>query len=348
MRAVVLERTGEPGELVMRELPDPEPRADEVVVRVHAAGVCGRDLIDRRGGFPAMKLPTILGHELAGEVVAAGAAATRWKPGDRVVNLHRPFCGECRWCIGGDVIDCERAWQSFGHTVDGAYAELVVAHERALVRLPDGIAYADGAALGCTAAVSLRALRSEARLEIGQSVLVTGASGGVGLMAIQIAKRAGATVIAVTGDPDKAAAVERAGADHVVVERGDFAPRVRELTNGGADVALELVGRATFRSSLKSLRRRGRLVLVGNVTVDRIAFNPGAVILYGLTIAGSRSYSPKDLEDCLGMLGRGEIRMAIDRTLPLSHAPEAHRLLEERKARGRIILLPGAEPVVAD
>ena len=334
MHAVVLERIGGPEELSYREVPDPAPGAGEVVVRVRAAGVCGRDLIDRRGGFPAMKLPTILGHEFAGEVVSLGDGATRFAVGDRVANLHRPFCGECGSCIIGEIVDCERAWQSFGHTVDGAYAELCVAHERALVKLPDGIDYVDAAAVGCTAGVALRALREEARLELGESVLVTGASGGVGLMAVQIAKRMGARVIGVTGSQEKAQAIRDAGADDVIVAGDGFdAP-------DKVDVVLELVGGATFRSSIRSLARRGRLVLVGNVTLDRIALNPGAVILYGYRILGSRSYSPRDLEDCFALMARGELRMAVDRTLPLAEAAEAHRLLADRKTRGRVLLLP--------
>jgi acryloyl-coenzyme A reductase len=341
MRAIVLDRTGGPEQLGLRELPDPMPGPDEVLVRVHAAGVCGRDLIDRRGGFRLMKLPTILGHEFSGEVVELGPGQSRWKVGDRVANLHRPFCGECRSCITAGVVDCERAWQSFGHTVDGAYAELCVAHERALVELPPEIGFVDGASVGCTAGVALRALRDEARLTIGESVLVTGASGGVGLMAIQIAKRAGARVVAVTGNPHKAAAIRAAGADEVVVSTGDFQRELRDLTDGGVDVALELVGRATFTPSLKSLRRRGRLVLVGNVTLDRITFNPGAVILFGTRILGSRGYSPRDLADCFAMMTRGELRMVIDRTLPLDQAADAHRLLAERAACGRIVLVPG-------
>src|SRR5258706_11939614 len=119
-----------------------------------------------------MKLPTILGHEFAGEVVSVGADARGFRPGDRVVNLHRPFCGECPSCYAGDTVECERVWQSFGHTVDGAYAELVAAHHRALVRLPDTIDFVTGASLGCTAGVALRALREVGRLELGETVLV--------------------------------------------------------------------------------------------------------------------------------------------------------------------------------
>jgi acryloyl-coenzyme A reductase len=345
MRAVVLDRTGGPEQLCLRELPDPKPGPNEVLVRVHASGVCGRDLIDRRGGFRLMKLPTILGHELAGEVVEVGPGVSRWRPGNRVANLHRPFCGECRSCISGAVIDCERAWQSFGHTVDGAYAELCVAHERALVPIPAEIGFVDAASVGCTAGVALRALRDEAKLELGESVLVTGASGGVGLMAIQIAKRAGARVVALTGNPQKAAAIRAAGADEVLIADGDFERQVRDVSDGGVDVALELVGRATFTSALKSLRRRGRLVLVGNVTLDRITFNPGAVILYGTRILGSRGYSPSDLVDCFRMMTRGELRMMIDRTLPLGQVADAHRLLAARSVCGRIVLVPCAPSV---
>lgn len=340
MRAVVLERVGGPEELTLREVPDPEPGDGEALVRVRTVGVCGRDLIDRRGGFPLMKLPTILGHEMAGEVVAVGPNVTRVAVGDTVANLHRPFCGECRSCISGDVIHCERAWQSFGHTVDGAYAELCVAHQRALVKVPDGLEPLQAASVGCTAGVALRALRREARLEIGETVLITGASGGVGLMAIQIAKRVGARVIGVTGSEHKVHAIRDAGADDVVVERGDFDGRVRQLTNGGVDVALELVGGATFRPSLKSLRQRGRLVLVGNVTLERVELNPGAMILFGYRVLGSRSYSPLDLEDCFAMMLRGELSMAIDRTLPLEAAADAHRLLADRKVTGRVMLVP--------
>jgi NADPH:quinone reductase-like Zn-dependent oxidoreductase len=339
MRAVVLERIGGPEELGVREVDDPRPGPGEVLVRVRAAGVCGRDLIDRRGGFPAMKLPAILGHEFAGDVLEVGAGVERVAVGDKVANLHRPWCGECRACLAGNAVDCERAWQSFGHTVDGAYAELCVAHERALVKVPPSISHVDAASVGCTAGVALRALRREARVELGETVLVTGASGGVGLMAIQIARRAGARVIAVTSSSEKVAAIERFGADHVIVAPdGQFEPQVKAL--GGADIALELVGSATFTSALKSLRRAGRLVLVGNITLDRVSVNPGALILFGLGILGSHGYSVRDLEDCFAMMQRGELTMAVDRTLPLDQAGDAHRLLADRKASGRIVLVP--------
>ena len=203
MHAVVLDRIGGPEVLeyrARRRSQTPEP--DEVLVRVRAAGVCGRDLIDRRGGFPAMKLPAILGHEVAGEVVAVGGAVTRFGVGDRVANLHRPYCGDCDRCQEGESPDCTESWQSFGQTVAGGYAETVRAHHRSLVPIPDAVSFVDAAPLGCTAAVALRALRHEGRLTLGETVLVTGATGGVGMEAIQIAKHLGARVIALTSSPD--------------------------------------------------------------------------------------------------------------------------------------------------
>lgn len=341
MHAVVLERTGGPEELCATTVDDPEPGPDDVVVRVRAAGVCGRDLIDRRGGFPAMKLPIILGHEFAGEVVEVGAAVNRWSKGDRVANLHRPFCGHCRSCVAGESADCDNAWQSFGHTVDGAYAEFCVAHQHALVEIPEAISFVQAASVGCTAGVALRALRLRAALGIGQSVLITGASGGVGAPAVQIARRMGARVIAITGSSHKADWLRRIGADEVVVTNGKpFHERVRELTGGGVHVALELTGSATFTPALRSLRRGGRLVMVGNIMTERVSLNPGALILFGQHVIGTHGYSSSDLEDCFALIEQGALVMHIDRTLPLAQAADAHRLLQERGAMGRVILTP--------
>jgi len=341
MRAVVLERTGGPEELLLRDVPEPDVPADGVLVKVRAAGVCGRDLIDRRGGFPMMKLPTVLGHEFAGDVIAVGSEVRDFSPGDRVTNLHRPWCGDCPSCVAGHTIDCERAWQSFGHTIDGAYAELVAAPARALVRIPAGVEYRDAASLGCTAAVALRALGPVAGLSLGESVLVTGASGGVGLMAIQLAKLSGARVIATTGSAEKESALREAGADEVLVLDGEsFAPRVKAATDGGVHVALELTGAATFRESLKSLRTRGRLVVIGNIDVGKVSVALGPLILFAHRISGTRSYSRADLETCFRLVLDKRLSPVIDRTLPLEAARTAHELLEARAVRGRVLLIP--------
>jgi NADPH:quinone reductase-like Zn-dependent oxidoreductase len=155
----------------------------------------------------------------------------------------------------------------------------------------------------------------------------------VGLAAVQIAKTMGATVVAQTSSTGKKAALLAAGADEVLVSEGPFG----ELR---VDVALELTGAATFTSSLKSLRPRGRIVVIGNITLERVQVNLGAVILYSHRILGSRSYSAKDLEDVFALARTGKLRNLVDRTLPLDQAREAHRLLEERAVKGRVILVP--------
>lgn len=343
MRAVVLRKTGGPDELRVEDYADPTPGDGEVLVRVRASSVCGRDLIDRRGGFPMMKLPTILGHEFAGEIVALGpgASASGLAVGDRVVNLHRPSCGACRRCLGGDPILCERAFQSFGHTVDGGYAEMVVAHTRALVKLPAAIPFDAGSTLMCTAGVALFALRARGHLALGETVLITGASGGVGVAAIQIARRMGARVIATTTNAAKVERLRALGADHVIVSAtNSFHNDAHRAVEGGVDLSLELTGSATFGSALRSLRRGGRLVIVGNIDTEKIAVNPGALILNGTSIIGSASCTHQDMADVFAMVERGELVPQIDRRLSLDGAADAHRLLGERGVVGRVVLVP--------
>lgn len=340
MRAVVLREIGEPERLVSETLPDPVAGAGELTLRVRAVSVCGRDLIDRRGGFPMMKLPTVLGHEIAGEVAGVGAGVTGFAVGDRVINLHRPSCGVCRRCLEGETIACERAWQSYGHTVDGGYAERVVAWPRGLVKLPDAIPFDVASTLMCTAGVALRALRGRARLELGETVLITGASGGVGQAAVQIARAMGARVVATTTSPSKVEALRALGAHHVVVsENHRFSDDVIKAT-GQVDVVMELTGSPTFAAALRSLRTGGRMVVVGNIEASKVELNPGAIILRGLEIHGSASCTARDLGDVFAMVEAGTLVPRIDRTLPLDRAAEAHRLLAERQVVGRVVLLP--------
>jgi acryloyl-coenzyme A reductase len=343
MRAVVLRKPGGPEELRLEEIPDPVPGPEEVLVRVRAVAVCGRDLIDRRGGYAAMKLPVVLGHEMAGEVVSAGdaARASGLRPGDRVVNLHRASCGACRRCRDGEANHCERTWEAFGYTVDGGYAELFAAHPRALVELPPAIPFDVGSTLMCTAGVALHALRNRGGLRLGQTVLITGASGGVGAVAVQIARRMGARVVAVTGSEGKAAVLRELGAHTVVVSPdGRFHEEVRRVTEGGADLALELTGNPTFLSALRSLRQGGRLVVLGNIDATKVGLSLGALIVNGTSILGTSSCGPEEMEDVFRLIEVGDLSPRIDRVLPLDQAAEAHRLLAARAVVGRVVLAP--------
>jgi acryloyl-coenzyme A reductase len=377
MHAVVLSRIGGPEELEYREVPDPELASGDVLVRVKAEGVCGRDLIDRRGGFRGLKMPVILGHEFAGEVVRVSPVVQGLSPGDRVANLLRLGCGECRACLRGETPICEKGWQSFGQTRNGGYAELVSAPAATLVKIPAQVSDVEAASVACTFGVALRALRTVGRVTLGDDVLITGASGGVGMAAIQIAKALGARVLAATSSQAKREALAEVGADEVVVHADDAAKsptgddpgapgehpkgwkspttpgspqrgtgegalhdKVRALAPGGVDVALELTGSPTFTSSLRSLRNGGRLVLVGNILADAIKVNPGAVILFGYQILGSAGCTRADLDDAFALVAQKKLTVVIHRVLSLKDAPEAHRILADRSAIGRVILTP--------
>jgi D-arabinose 1-dehydrogenase-like Zn-dependent alcohol dehydrogenase len=341
MRAVILRHLGGPEQLELRDVPSPELAPGEVLLRVKAEGVCGRDLIDRRGGFRGLKLPVILGHEFAGEVVRVAPDTSAFSPGDRVANLLRLTCGTCRACLRGETPVCEKGWQSFGQTRDGGYAELVTAPATSLVTIPPQVSDIEAASVACTFGVALRALRTVGHVTLGEEVLITGSSGGVGIAAIQVAAALGARVLAATSSASKRQALVEAGADEVVVDtQGTLHERVRELAPAGVDAVLELTGSPTFTSSLRSLRNGGRLILVGNILAEPLKFNPGAVILYGYQIRGSAGCTRADLEDAFSMIAKKKLRVVVNRVLPLGEAQEAHKILAERGAIGRIILTP--------
>ena len=193
----------------------------------------------------------------------------------------------------------------------------------------------------CTAGVALFAMRTRGPLARGETVLITGASGGVGSMAIGVARALGARVIATTTSAAKVAALEALGVEHVVVSPdGRFDAKVKQLSDGGVALALDLTGAATFLGSLRSLRRGGRAVVVGNIDTEKVALNLGYLILHGLDIAGSASCWRDDMADVFAMVERGELTPKIDRVLPLADAAEAHRLLAERAVVGRVVLVP--------
>jgi acryloyl-coenzyme A reductase len=340
MHAIVLNKLGGPEELEYREVPDPEPARGEVLVRVKAEGVCGRDLIDRRGGFRGLPLPVILGHEFVGEIVRA-APETGLAPGERVANLLRLGCGVCRSCARGEAVICEKGWQSYGQTRNGGYAELVTATPATLVKVPAAVSDVEAASAACTFGTALRALRTVGRVTLSDQVLITGASGGVGIAAIQIAKALGARVIAATSSDAKRHALVAAGADDVVVDaQGAFHEKVRAIVPAGVDAVLELTGSPTFTSSMRSLRNGGRLILVGNILADSIKVNPGAVILFGYQVLGSAGCTRTDLEDVFAMIAAKKLRVVLHRVLPLKSAAEAHKILADRGAIGRVVLTP--------
>ena len=339
MRAAVIREIGAL-ELV-DDWAEPRAGAGQVVVRVAACGVCHRDLIDRDGGYGFMRRPVVTGHEVAGTVEAVGDGVRGFAVGDGVVTGLRAPCGECAACVAGDEVRCQASAVVYGITVDGGYAERARLWASSLVRVPDGVDLAAAAILNCTAAVALRALRRHARLAAGETVLMTGASGGVGVHALQVARILGARVVAVTSSADKVERLRALGAGEVVVARdAGWHKEVMARTGGGADVALELVGAPTFNGALRSLRLGGRAVVVGNITTERVEVNPGYLIARELTVAGSMGATRAELGEVLGWVRDGKLAPVIAARRPLGEARAAQAALKDKSVVGRQLLIP--------
>lgn len=264
MKAALYEAFGQP--IRVQQAPDPSPGADGVVIAVRATGLCRSDWHAWMGHDPDIRVPHVPGHEFAGEVVAAGSAVTRWRPGDRVTAPFVCACGACPQCAAGNQQVCERQFQP-GFTHWGSFAEYV-AVERAdvnLVRLPDDLDAVTAASLGCRFATSFRAVIDQGRATAGEWVAIHGC-GGVGLAAVMIAAAVGASVVAVDINEEKLALACALGAVATIdaTHTGDVPAAVRALSAGGAHLSLDALGSAaTCFNSIACLRRRGRHVQVG-------------------------------------------------------------------------------------
>lgn len=327
MKAVRLDEFGGPEVLKAAEVPAPSPEPGEVLIEVEAAGVNRADLLTRSGRYHrAGKPPLVLGFEGSGIVRDVGEGVTGFSEGDRVLAfVGRP----------------------------GFYAEQVAVHESRVVCIADDLGSVPAAALPTAPLSAWYCLTRLARLSAGESVLVYAAASGVGDAAVQIAKWLGAEVIATAGTDEKVEWAMRNGADYGVnhSER-DVVSEVQEIAGDrGVDVVLDTVGGARFAEALKIVGHGGRVVNLANValepsTVDTRDFYPKNVAIYGFQITNlieRLGYDPKgDLEELAGLVTSGAFEVHVDRVFPLAEAAEAHRYMEGRHNRGKVMLEPGA------
>ena len=317
--------------------PAPAADGDQLVVEVEACGVCGRDCLDRAGRFAFIQPPIVPGHEAVGRVIAVGPEARGFRVGDRVASMHRDACGDCPACARGETSLCLRAASVLGLLVDGGYSRWLRAPAACFYAVPDDLDAALAAVLHCTAGTAWRGL-SRAGLAPGARVLITGANGGVGAAAIEVAQRRGAEVIAVVRDAVHADAAVARGAAHVVVDDGRSFHK--HLPGGAVDLALDCVGAPTFNSALRSLAVGGRIVAIGNITGGRVELNLGYVITYGLTVLGSSGATRADMAEVLAEHARRPLTVPIHARMALAEADHAQRLVAAGGLRGRIVLLP--------
>jgi acryloyl-coenzyme A reductase len=342
MKAVVLDAFGGPEVLLVREVPRPAPGPDEVLIRIRCCGVCHLDLILRSGMRSRVKPPRILGHELAAEVVEVGSNVREWVTGDRVASFNFQSCGHCEDCRRGHPSLCRQTRGDIGQTRDGGYAEYAVLLQSNLVKVPDGMPLEHACFGACVYGPPYKAIRQVGRIQPGQTVVITGASGGLGLAAIQITKRLGARSIAITSSAGKVQRLKEAGADEVVISSdGTFGDEVRKLTDGrGADLVVELIGSPTFHGSLRSLAPGGRVAVIGELHGKPIEINLGLMIIKEWELHGVQSASRAELQEVLQFMHEAGIEPVIWKSLPLEQAAEAHRELANREVVGRILLVP--------
>lgn len=338
MLAAVLHQTGPASAFQLENVASPEPGAGEVKVRVKACGVSYRDVVERNGTYRRdVTFPLVQGIEIAGVVEAVGAGVTRLKPGDRVCSKAFSSCGQCRWCRSGRETTCRQR-----KPVRGGYGEFTTLPEDVFVQFPDTLSFEVAAVLGPGAGVALNAVRDTAKVGIGDTVLVTGATGGVGLPSVQLAKLAGARVIAISRNPERRDALLEAGADHVIIDPGlSFAPVVKELTDGeGVDVVIDTVGSRVFDAAFDSLAPHGRYAFVGQLFGEDIHVNPARIFFKRAQLLGVGSVSRAQLEDVVRLAAEGRIAPRIAKVMKLKDIADAHRLVEAAAVFGRIVVSP--------
>lgn len=345
MKAIVQSETGDPGVLQLAEVPPPELRAHDVLIRVDSCGVCLHDVVVRNGIYrKRVAMPLVPGHEVAGIVEAVGPAVRGFAPGQRVCTVQRrSVCGQCRECRSGHETSCRfQEFMGDAH-LNGGYAEQVAVSEDCVAAVPANVTLEQAAITACAVGVQLNAIRDVGNLRLGETVLVTGANGGQGAHGIQIACAAGGIVVAVTGSVAKADAIRELGAHEVIVapHGSDFSAQVRDVTDGrGVDVAIDNVGAEIYDSLRRSLAPRGRWVLVGAVSGAFARFNPAQLFTAGISMLSAVSCSRAQLEDALALVARGAVIPLVAETLPLCEAAAAHARLERGGIGGRLILKP--------
>lgn len=335
MRAVAVVEHGGPENLVYHDdFPDPVAESGDVIIRVHASSLNYHDVFTRRG-MPGIKLnlPIIPGLDIAGEIAELGPDVNGWSIGERVLidPVNR---------VAGGLM---------GETVNGGLAELCRVPAHQLVRIPEGVSFEQAASLPVAYGTAHRMMLDIGRVQAGESVLVLGASGGVGTCCLLLAKMAGAEVIACASSDDKLARLKDLGADHLInYATTDFTKWVyehygkpyRRSYDGGVNVVVNFTGGDTWVPSMKALKRGGRMLTCGATA----GYDPKTDIRYiwtfELQLLGSNSWMVDDLHALMNMIQQNKMSPVIDRVLPLTEAREGLRLIEDREVFGKVIIKP--------
>src|ERR1700678_373947 len=340
MKAVRIHQFGGPEVLTYEDVPDPQLRKDQVLVRVRACSLNHLDIFVRNG-LPGIKLPRIPGSDIAGEIAEIGEYVSGFKAGQRVLLAPMHFCGHCERCVAGLQNQC-REFTVLGNGVDGGDCELIAAPAANVIPIPDTLDFNQAASAPLVFLTAWHMLVGRAGIHPGQTVLVLGASSGVGIAAIQIARLFHCRVITTAGDETKLAKARELGADYGINHyKQKISEEVRKITNkAGVDIVIEHVGAATWDESVKSLRSSGTLVTCGATTGPAVKIDLRHLFARQLTLLGSYMGTMADLYEVLGHVFAGRLKPVVDRVFPLKDLRAAHEYLEKSQMFGKIVVNP--------
>ncbi len=345
IKAVVFHEHGDLNVLRYEDVPEPTIGPTDVLVRVRAIGTNYNDVWARRG-LPGMKfdLPHISGSDASGEVAEVGSAVSAVKKGDPVVVHPALSCRICEACTSGREYFCRRfkIWGFQTGPLDGSYGEFARLPEANVIPKPTNLSWEDAASMQLVLLTVWHMLVTRAQLRQGEDLLLWGASSGIGVIGIQVAKLLGARVLAVSGTDEKCARAEKLGADAVInYNTQDVVKEVRRITNKkGVDVVFEHTGAATWERSIASMAWGGRLVICGNTTGFEAKTDLRYLFNKQLNLLGSHQGSKAELLRGLEEVQAGRIKPVVDSVLPLKDAKEAHRKIEAGDHFGKIVLVP--------
>jgi len=340
MKAIVFYQHGGPEVLKYEDVPDPAVGPGQVLVGVKAAALNRLDIFVRQG-WPGLELamPHIPGADAAGVILKVGEGVDHIAPGDRVAINPTTSCGRCESCLRGEDNLCVRH-SILGEFEPGTYAQQVLVPALNVLKLPDHISHQEAAAFSLVGITAWQMLITKGQLQAGEDVLIIGAGGGVNTAAIQIAKLAGARVLVVGSNADKLERAEALGADLLIDRsREDWPQAVFKLTKRrGVDVVVDNVGQASWRGSIRALRKGGRMLVVGNTTGPKFELDIRYIFVKQISILGSTMGARDDYAAVMGQLFDGRLQAVIGQEMPLADGRQAQELLEAGTVYGKIVL----------
>ena len=342
MKAIQLIAHGTPGSLELRDVPDPVPAADEVVVQIQSCGLNHLDLWAEQGALPVpIQLPRIPGGEIAGRIVQVGSQVTQWKPGDGVAVQSNVFCGKCEFCLRGQESLC-LSGQLLGVHRDGGFAEMVAVPQRILTRLPAGVDFDTSAALTLAGSTAMHMLTNRAQVRAGDWVLVIAGASGVGSAAIQIAKQLGAHVISTASTEAKRSLASHLGAEFTLDSTNpEWPAAVRRVTNRrGVEVVIEHVGGDVLVKCFECLARGGTIVTCGATAGRDVPLNLWPFFVKEHRLIGSYGRNSADFQATLDWAAAGKLKPVIDSVFPLDQTPAAYAKLRSRNVLGKVLIEP--------